>query len=348
MSEEIEKIIVTFLTNGANKEELKKLTDWLKIKGNVHFFDHYIDINYALNTNINEFDSKGVKEALMKRIKQDKNIFYKLKIRKVMKYVAAALIILGLGYYFQNNVCNTPIETTPIIVNTSIEPGTSKATLTLEDGAQIALKKGDSFQTENANSNGEQIIYKTDKRKTNEIGYNYLTIPRGGQFYVVLSDGTKVWLNSESQLKYPTTFKEGEIRKVELVYGEAYFEVSPSTEHKGSKFQVFNKFQKVEVLGTKFNIKAYKDEANLYTTLVEGKVSVYSETTNQILKPTQQSILNLNNNSMSVITVNVYNEVSWKDGVFIFNGLPLKDIVKTLSRWYNVDFIFINKTAEDK
>src|SRR5690606_40703343 len=123
------------------------------------------------------------------------------------------------------------------------------------------LEKGDSIQTHNAISNGEEIIYNNNTSR--QLVYNYLTIPRGGQFQLTLSDGTRVWLNSETQIKYPVSFTDGESRQVELVYGEAYFEVSHSTEHKGSDFIVYNQNQEVQVLGTEFNIKAYKDDSNI-------------------------------------------------------------------------------------
>src|SRR5690606_33390781 len=146
----------------------------------------------------------------------------------------------------------------------------------------------------------------------------YLTIPRGGQFNVVLSDGTEVWLNSDTQLKYPVNFVEGQDREVELVFGEAYFDVSPSTEHGGSKFKVMNNAQEVEVLGTEFNIKAYRDDINVYTTLVEGKVVVGNGDLKQYLTPNQLSHLNLENNSIKVRVVDVNVETSWKKGIFTF------------------------------
>ncbi len=268
--------------------------------------------------------------------------FYK---RSLLKYAAAILILITSGYFFLTRGNKTVIDV-PVIVDTIIKPGINKATLTLEDGSQIVLEKGESLQTQNANSNGEEIIYKDNQDKVKEIVYNYLTIPRGGQFFIKLSDGTQVWLNSESQLKYPVNFKKGETREVELVYGEAYFEVSPSTSHKGSKFIVFNQSQEIEVLGTKFNIKAYKDELNIYTTLVEGKVLVSTETINQILKPNEQANFNFNDGTISVAEVNVYNEISWKEGVFSFRRKPLKEIMRVLSRWYDIDVIFVNPEIE--
>jgi ferric-dicitrate binding protein FerR (iron transport regulator) len=172
-------------------------------------------------------------------------------------------------------------------------------------------------------------------------------VPRGGQFQITLSDGTEVWLNSESQLKYPVTFTDGETRKVELVYGEGYFDVSPSTNHSGASFSVYNKSQEVKVLGTEFNIKAYKDEATIYTTLVEGKVAVTANNNNIILTPNQQSSVNLNNNTLTVNTVDIYDETSWKEGVFSFNKKSLKEIMQVLSRWYDMDVTFENKKIEN-
>lgn len=265
------------------------------------------------------------------------------------KYAAAILVIaLASTYFLRDNIFIKQIENTaPIIVNNKIEKGTDKATLTLEDGSKVILEKGSSYQAKNAKSNGEQIIYQptTDSQ---QLTTNILTIPRGGEFFVQLSDGSKVWLNSESQLKYPVAFIEGKTRQVELVYGEAYFEVSPSTEHKGSNFKVFNKAQEIEVLGTKFNIKAYKDEINIYTTLVEGKVAISSSTTKQILAPNQQSNLNITNNNLSINNIDAIEEIAWVNGEFILQGKTLKEIMKILSRWYDMEVTFANKELENE
>jgi ferric-dicitrate binding protein FerR (iron transport regulator) len=158
----------------------------------------------------------------------------------------------------------------------------------------------------------------------------------------VLSDDTQVWVNSESQLKYPVNFIAGKPREVELVYGEAYFEVSPSSDHYGAKFSVINKNQTIEVLGTKFNVKAYKEEPNIYTTLREGKVSVSSKLETKLLIPNQQSIFNIENNNLIIKHVDVKNEIAWICGEFIFHKKSLGDIAKVLGRWYDVDFEFLN------
>jgi hypothetical protein len=265
------------------------------------------------------------------------------------KYTAAAAVIglLASTYFFRGTLFNNTDECIPIIVNNNIETGTDKATLTLEDGTVIALEKGRSYEAGNIKSNGDKIIYNS-KNNSKKLAYHYITIPRGGQFFVELSDGTQVWLNSETQLKYPVSFIKGETRNVELVYGEAYFDVSPSVNHKGSKFKVINQNQVVEVLGTAFNIKAYKDETHIYTTLAEGKVELDFNGKKQKLSPTQQSNFNLNTNTLSVVNVDVYNEVSWRQGVFSFENKPLKEIMKVLSRWYDMDVIFINRETENE
>jgi ferric-dicitrate binding protein FerR (iron transport regulator) len=272
-------------------------------------------------------------------------------IPNVYKYVAAAVIVIGLGittYMLKDNLFSGPQESTPIIVNNKIEVGTDKATLTLEDGTNVTLEKGTQFQTPNATSNGEEIIYETEDRrpKTEDVAYNTLTIPRGGQFSITLADGTQVWLNSESQLKYPVSFTDGETRQVELVYGEAYFEVSPSTEHKGSNFKVYHDTQEVQVLGTEFNIKAYKDETHVYTTLAEGKVAVHYNGETQNLNPGQQSNLDTTTNTLLVYEVDVRSQIAWKEGIFDFEGMQLKEIMKVLSRWYDFDVVFENKALE--
>ena len=269
-------------------------------------------------------------------------------VRKLYwKYAAAAVVvgIISTTFFFKDNLLNN-VNDKPIINNTNIQSGTDKATLTLENGETITLAKGTKYQTQNAESNGEKIVYKEKATNKEKIAYNYLTIPRGGQFQITLSDNTKVWLNSETQLKYPVNFIKGKARKVELVYGEAYFEVSPSTNHKGAKFAVTNKGQNIEVLGTEFNIKAYKDETNIYTTLVEGKVAVSYKGQKEILSPNQQANYNLKTNTFKINTVEVYNEISWKDGVFSFDNKSLKEMMKVLSRWYDVEVEFINKAVE--
>ncbi len=349
MNDRIKNICVKYLMYDVNIEELETLENWLKESKNKQLFANFLKINYAIDVNINPFDTeKAIKEFLV-RIRKNQRDSKKRKLIRTFGYTTAAIFagVLATTYFFKDNLFNIPFEVTPTIITQDvILPGTNKATLTLNDGSQISLEKGKSFQTQNANSNGEQIVYDVEQQNSSEIVYNYLTIPRGGQYFVKLSDGTQVWLNSETQLKYPVNFVKGKTRQVELVYGEAYFDVSSSTIHGGAEFKVFNHSQEIEVLGTEFNIKAYRDESNIYTTLVEGNVVVSNNFFKQSLVPNEQSDLDIETNNFTVKEVNVDIETSWKRGTFRFVDKPLKSIMKVISRWYDVDVIFINKALE--
>ena len=338
-----EDLIVKFLNHQASFSELEELELWIKNPKNEELFNSFVRTNYAIDFNLIKFDSEKVKARLTEEIAKERKVI-KLKKQRIKLYYVAAAVMIGLftsAYLFKDSLFGPSIYSEPNnVISNTIVPGTDKATLTLEDGSVVLLEKGNNYKNQNANSNGEEIVYEADKVNDNHIAYNYLTIPRGGQFHVVLADGTEVWLNSESQLKYPVSFVNGESRIVELVYGEAYFNVSPSTEHLGAKFNVLNKSQEIEVLGTQFNVKAYKDELNIFTTLVEGKVNITTQGGNFDLKPSEQSILNLQDNNFSIASVNVYNEVSWREGVFSFRRMPLEDIMKALSRWYDIEVDF--------
>jgi len=347
-----ENLIVKFLNNQATGVELDDLETWIEDSNNSKIFKRYIKINYAINYNLKKFNADNVKIKLINLKENEQQV---LKLRKKRKFVTCIIAASVVGFLFttfifKDIIFNTPSASIPVneVVSPNIiMPGSDKATLTLEDGSTIELKKEKSFQTKNITNNGTQLIYESNKQKPTKVSYNYLTIPRGGQFFIKLEDGTSVWLNSESKLKYPIAFIKGETRKVELVYGEAYFDVSPSTEHQGSKFLVVNQLQEVEVLGTEFNIKAYKDESNIYTTLVEGSVEINTPQIKKILIPSQQSNVNILNNKLSVALVDVQSEISWKDGLFSFKGKKLKEIMKVLSRWYDVDVVFENKALEE-
>ncbi|HEX9827439.1 MAG TPA: FecR domain-containing protein [Flavobacteriaceae bacterium] len=342
----IQSIIIKFFNNEANIDELEQLEKWLQHKENETMFNHFVEVELLTAVSMGNYNVEKAKQLIKAKI--DKAIRRKKLTMFSRVSIAASVIgILATAYFFKDNLftAQSP-EATPIIVNNQIKSGTDKATLTLEDGSEVVLEKGTTYQTPNATSNGEEIVYEAGEKATTEIAYNTLTIPRGGQFYIKLSDDTKIWLNSESQLKYPVSFTDGKTRQVELVYGEAYFEVSPSTEHSGSDFKVQHSKQEIQVLGTQFNIKAYKDETHVYTTLVEGKVAISASGKQQVLQPDQQSNLDIETGQLIIAPVDVFYEVSWKDGIFNFKGKALKDIMKTLSRWYDMDVVIKNKALE--
>lgn len=348
MNKNIEKIILKYFSKQASIDELKELAKWLDEPSHVLLYREFVKINYLIEYDLIDFDTEKEKKKILTRIHQKKSNKVKTKVIDLYKYAAAIVLIIISGYLITDKFFKGSDEDISTVVTTDVEPGTDKATLTLDDGTIVSLEKGQYLKTQNADSNGEEIVYQASKTKSKEIRYNYLTIPRGGQYRLILSDKTEVWLNSESQLKYPVTFIEGQIREVELVYGEAYFDVSPSLDNGGSKFMVLNQSQLVEVLGTEFNLKAYKDEDYIYTTLVEGKVTINFNGEKQNLFPDQQAQWNLLTNAFSIETdVDVYNEISWKNGVFSFDGKSLKEIMKIISRWYDVEVFFFDKKIEN-
>lgn len=337
------KLIIKKLNNLLTEEEETIFNEWYNESPKHKAY--YVKVRENHHKNTEGVDIEKGWSVLKKGIKQKKTHW---------KYMAAAsvavLVSLSLWYNKDNSSQNKEVGP-PVIVNQGIQIGSDKATLTLEDGSNITLEKDKGYQDENLSSNGEQLVY-TSKGGSNNatdvrIAYNYLTIPRGGEFFLQLSDGTKVWLNSDSKIKYPVTFIEGQDRSVELIYGEAYFEVSPSTAHKGATFKVNTQMQVVEVLGTEFNIKAYRDEDEIATTLVEGKVTIENDGQKKKLSPSEQCVFNHKNKEITIVTVDVYNEVSWRKGLFSFKDKSLKEITKVLARWYDIDIVFENHEIED-
>lgn len=334
------KLFTKYLNNKCSHEEVELLET---------FLDSY-QITESMDDLLNDKSLEESKDKVWQNILLQINSETKRKRRfpfnAVVIYAAAAAVVLfvAINIVFKKEIDENNL---PTLVEQSIVIGTDKATLTLEDGSEVTLEKGTHYNDKHVDSNGEALVYQKEATaKTAEVLYNYLTIPRGGQFFVELSDGTKVWLNSESKLKYPVHFIEGKPRNVELVYGEAYFDVSPSTNHKGASFNVSSRGQSIEVIGTAFNVKAYKDETMTYTTLVEGRIALNTQNKSRVLEPNQQALLNEINLSVEVKPVDVYNEISWKDGVFSFKGKSLKELTRVISRWYDVDVVFKNKEVE--
>jgi len=338
----MKELLLKYLEDDCSQLEIDSVVDYFQQAKKTNAFPTVEDV-LELFEDMSKLDETSSNQ-IIKNILSDSKPKKEYKLPPIWKYAAAVLVgILAGSYLF-----NSQQEDILVTVNTSIPSGTDKAMLTLGDGVSVELQKGTNFNTGVADSNGEEIVYASSEKQTKELVYNHLTTPRGGQFFIQLSDGTKVWLNSESQLKYPEAFNYGKDREVVLVYGEAYFDVSPSTEHNGAKFKVFNKSQEIEVLGTEFNIKAYKDETNIYTTLVEGKVNVNINGSNQSLLPNQQLNLNLKSSSTVIRKIDVYSEISWKEGVFSFENKSLKEMMKVLSRWYDVDVLIKNKSIENE
>lgn len=226
-----------------------------------------------------------------------------------------------------------------------INPGKNTATLTLGNGNMIVLDSANNGVLANLNhvrivkSKSGELVYDTSASApgSEKLSYNMINVPRGGQYQVVLPDGTHVWLNSASTLRYPTRF-EGADRQVQLT-GEAYFEVAKDKTH---PFRVSVNDAVVQVLGTHFNIMGYKDEGVTRTTLLEGAVKVLKGSEQQTIRPGQQAIVR---EGIRVAEVDVDEAVEWKNGNFNFSHEKLDVIMRKISRWYDVEVDYEGKTT---
>jgi ferric-dicitrate binding protein FerR (iron transport regulator) len=216
----------------------------------------------------------------------------------------------------------------------------------LADGSTIIL---DNVQNGTLAQQGNTKVIKEDGKLAynltstgiNEVLYNTISTPRGGQYQVDLPDGSRVWLNAASSLHFPTAFV-GKERRVEIT-GEAYFEVA---KNKAQPFIVSVNGAEVQVLGTHFNVMAYNDENAIKTTLLEGSVKFVNGSTSSLLKPGQQSQLSENGQVKVVSNVDVDAVTAWKNGNFDFQGEDIETVMRQLSRWYNVDVVYRNKPDE--
>ena len=273
--------------------------------------------------------------------------------RQTFVRIMAAAAVVGLlimGGYFLSKQNSPEDEIKPTARKekhkNDVLPGGNKAVLTLADGATILLN--DEQNGELAAQGGTKVLklngritYQPSASGSGTTLYNTITTPRGGQYQVVLADGTSVWLNAESSLRFPTDFI-GKERKVEI-RGEAYFEVA---KREAMPFVVSVNGATVQVLGTHFNVQAYADEAMLQTTLLEGAVKFVAGNSTVTLKPGQQSQLNKNGDVAVVSGIDTDKIVAWKNGYFVFDGEGLSTITKQLARWYDVDVTGAHKIED--
>lgn len=330
------KIVVKFLSKEANHDELEKLDVDLKNNKNAILFNNYVRVDYLTSLYMSTDNLDNAKRSIRKKVRKADSR-RRLKLYGKVAIAASIILFIGLSLFQEDATKQTEA------ITTGVEIGSSKAILTLENGNEVSLKKGNSFEKENVTSNGEHLIYKNQVKEDiskNKIVYNYLSVPRGGEFFLQLSDGSKVWLNSESKLKYPVAFKAGMPREIELLYGEAYLEVSSSTNHNGALFKVLTVEQQITVMGTEFNVKAYKGEDKIYTTLAGGRIEVSKGSIIEVLSPHEQSIIELGSDNITISQVDVSKEIAWVKGLFNFENQSLDEIMETLSRWYDVKVFF--------
>ena len=263
------------------------------------------------------------------------------RFRMRFAWGAVAAAVLVASFFMLRTEMNQPSKSATAPVE--ISPGGTKATLTLADGKIIAL---DGVANGNIVAGGNVQVIKLDgtlqynaSNDNAEISYNTIETPRGGKYQLVMSDGTLVWLNAASSLRFPVAFKGNE-RAVELT-GEAYFEVKKSSK----PFKVFlQNGSQIEVKGTAFNVSAYHDEELMKATLLEGKINLLIQGKSQALVPGQQIRVRNEQPEMQVVDdVDVEEEIAWKNDLFIFKGMDVKSIMREISRWYDIDVVYKGK-----
>lgn len=250
--------------------------------------------------------------------------------------IAASILIVMLAMYGVYQFTSTNSVTEQIAQTADVKPGTDKAILTLANGETVKLNGTGTAIPAQGNAqiqNDAGSISYVAQANTNDVVYNTVTTERAGQYKLTLADGSRVWLNAESSLTFPASFSGNE-RKVKVV-GEAYFEIA---HNKAMPFRVeLPTGAEVEVLGTHFNVMAYRDEDAIKTTLLEGSVRITSGAESALLAPNQQAQIS-NTGALSVIkNYDVNQAVAWKDGAFVFNDTQLDEIMRQVSRWYDVE-----------
>lgn len=270
----------------------------------------------------------------------------RVNLRLWITRIAASLVLIGsvtAGFYFLSGSLKTHDEQIVVV------PGGNKAILTLANGKKIILDKAHGVLHKEAhiavaNASNGMISYERLNSILNgtELEYNTIETPRGGTYRINLSDGTKVWLNSASKLRYPVVYPKGE-RVVELE-GEAYFEVEKD---RSQPFKVKSKGQVVEVLGTHFNVNGYNDEPFIKTTLLEGSIMISTAKNKMILKPMQESI-NRNGELSGQQAADADQAIAWKNGYFQFDDENLESVMRQISRWYDIEVVFVGKPSIQK
>jgi ferric-dicitrate binding protein FerR (iron transport regulator) len=261
--------------------------------------------------------------------------------------VAAVLLLMGGVSAAYWKLTGTERKAAPVAVvhggKKDIAPGGNKAVLTLANGSTIVLDNAhDGVLAQQGGTNVEKVdagslAYNAGGKGNEAVMYNTIATPNGGQYQVILPDGSKAWLNASSSLRFPTRF-EGKERSVEL-RGEAYFEVA---QRSSMPFRVKlpDNGMDVQVLGTEFDVMAYANEQTTNTTLVSGKVNVVGKGAVRVLEPGKQAILDNQTKAMHVAEANVEQVVAWKNGLFRFRETGIRELMRQVERWYNVQVVY--------
>ncbi|MBV4357332.1 FecR family protein [Pinibacter aurantiacus] len=343
-AQRIAYLVAGFINKTLTTREHDELDEWVgQSDENMELFARLTD-----ERNINEamsFMQSLDKDSAYDKIKTQ--IFPEKSKRKWLLPASIAAIVLiafGIDWFIKSNtVESTPIPSTIAFNNApDKQPGSAKAVLQLTDGKTIELVNSTNGTVAKEGAvviaaNGESIAYTGSKSSVNATAYNTLTVPKGGRYKLQLSDGSQVWLNAASSIKYPVAFTGNE-RKV-FIEGEAFFEIAKDA---SKPFSVQTTNASIQVLGTTFNINTYIDEPRESAVLVEGSIKVVTGKQQQILVPGQQA--NIEPSGTVTTGVASMQEVTgWKDDNFVFKDEPIENIMRQLARWYDVDISYQGK-----
>jgi len=330
----------------ASEEEIKELFAELERRRDDTEWEDFIG-QIILNTKMDERYDETYWHPAIQGILAARNAEAPVRKMTWKRWMAAAAILLVFGtavtFYFLSPKVHK--EVSPSVVHTTkeITPGRQGAILTLADNSQVlldtvkngvvvALQGGTKARVVNGN-----LIYDSKGAK---VVYNTITTPNGRQYQLTLPDGTNVWLNSGSSIRYPTAFLGAE-RSV-IITGEAYLEV---TKNAKMPFRVnLDNKTEIQVLGTRFNVNAYHDESAIKTTLLEGSVNVKANGMTKILMPGQQAQIS-GKEMLHVVNANVSQVVAWKNGLFDFTGKDVKSVLREIARWYDLDLVYESEPA---
>ena len=346
---QLARIIAASLRGKANDEEQRTLREWLSVSTrNKKIYDGFKD-GKRLEQKIVESRQinweKDYQQFITKRQRTRKN----RRIKTIIRYAAIlTLPLVAAGvFFFQKNDRQAIVSISEVI-----KPGEHKAVLITGGGERITLSDStlSPIQEQNGmivNVMNNKVFYTLpeDSLCTQESPiFNTLQIPRGGEYFLTLADGTEVWLNAETEIRYPVQFTGN--KRVVYLDGEAYFTVAPD---KKKPFTVVSTHASVSVLGTQFNFRAYPDEQDVQTTLVSGSVIMQSEKYKQQIKlvPGEQGVLEKRSANLTKQEVNTYLYTAWKDGRFAFRDARLEDLFNILARWYDLSVFYQSPEAKD-
>jgi len=311
-------------------------------------FDEAKDTFVSCTTFFTSEESEILLEAVQRQIKP-RPLRWKSPSATWWKWMAAAVVlcIVSWGVYLHFHQSIVTIHPAQTMAKQGILPGTNQATLHLGNGRVVDLNAiGDQPVQEGGvtihRSTAGQLVYQVDHQSESDpIQENILTTPRGGQFQVVLPDGTQVWLGASSSLRYPTRFSHTE--RTVFLEGEAYFEIAKNEQQ---PFYVKSKHATVQVLGTHFSLHAYSDVDEVGASLFEGKVRVLfhenaeGKKITKVLNPGEQATVNRKTMDLTLRKIDVEDALAWKKGYFIFHGDDIKTVMRTVARWYDVEVIY--------